>query len=57
MDGKLIDLSLVSQVKEIRNPRRRIVSLGILPVGLRSPILNKLMAALPERDVWQDVVV
>ena len=57
VDGKLIDLSLVSQVKEIRNPRRRIVSLGILPVGLRSPILNKLMAALPERDVWQDVVV
>ena len=55
--GKLIDLSLVSQVKEIHNPRRRIVSLGFLPVGLRSPILNKLMAALQERDVWQDVVV
>ena len=57
VDGKLIDLSLVSQVKEIRNPRRRIVSLGFLPVGLRAPILNKLMAALQERDVWQDVVI
>ena len=57
VDGKLIDLSLLSQVKEIRNPRRRIVSLGFLPVGLRAPILNKLMAALQERDVWQDVVV
>ena len=32
VDGVLIDLSLVSQVKEIRNPRRWIVGLRFLPL-------------------------
>ena len=36
VDGKLIDLSLVSQVREIRNPGRWIAGLGFLPVRLRA---------------------
>ena len=57
VDGTLIDLTLVSQVKEIRNPRRRFLGLGFLPVACRAPIFNKFMAAQQMGDVLQDVVI
>ncbi len=57
VDGTLIDLTLVSQVREIRNPGRRIVGLGFLPVGWRAPIFNKFMAAQQMGDVLQDVAI
>ena len=57
VDGTLIDLSLASQVREIRNPKRRIVGLGFLPPRLRAPVINKLMASEQRHDVSQDVVI
>ena len=57
VDGTLIDLSLVSQVREIRSPKRRIVGLGFLPTRLRAPIMNRFMAFQQQRDVQQDVVI
>ena len=57
VDGTLIDMSLVSQVREIRNPKRMIVGLGFLPPSLRAPIMNKFMAAQQKHDVLQDVVI
>ena len=57
VDGALIDLSLVSQVREIRNPKRMIAGLGFLPPGLRAPIMNKFMAAQQKDDVLQDVII
>ena len=57
VDGVLIDLSLVSQVKEIRNPIRWIVGLRFLPLRLRAPIMNKFMASQQRKDVMQDVVI
>lgn len=57
VDGRLIDLTLVSQVRELRNPLRWIVGLGFLPPRLRAPIMNKLMAAEQHKDVLQDVVI
>ncbi|MCY4582174.1 MAG: Rieske 2Fe-2S domain-containing protein [Chloroflexi bacterium] len=57
VDGKLIDLSLVSQAREIRNPKRWVGGLGFLPVGLRAPLMNRFIAAQQERDVRQDVVI
>ena len=57
VDGAFIDLSLVSQVREISNPRRRIVGLGFLPRKLRAPVFNKFMSVLQHRDVLQDVVI
>ena len=57
VDGTLVDLSLVSQVREIRNPRRWIAGLGFLLLRLRAPIMNKLIAFLQHRDVLQDVVI
>ena len=57
VDGTLIDMSLVSQVKELRSPKRLFAGLGILPVKLRAPILNKFMAAQQKHDVLQDIVI
>ena len=57
VDGTLIDLSLVSQTKEIRNPKRLFVGLGFLPTRLRAPIMNGFMAANQHHDVQQDVII
>ena len=57
VDGTLIDLSLASQVREIRNPRRWIVGLGFLPVRARAPIMNKIMAYQQYKDVQQDLII
>ena len=57
VDGTLIDLTLVSQVREIRRPKRWVAGLGFLPVGLRAPIINRFMASQQRRDVLQDVVI
>lgn len=57
VDGTLIDMSLVSQVREIRKPGRLIIGLGFLPVGLRAPLINKFMASQQKEDVRQDVII
>ena len=57
VDGTLIDLSLALQVWEIRKPKRWIAGLGILPVRLRAPIMNKIIASQQYKDVQQDVVI
>ncbi len=57
VDGTLIDFSLVSQIREIRNPGRRIAGLAFLPPRLRAPIINKVTAYFQLRDVEQDVVI
>ncbi|MYB02980.1 MAG: Rieske 2Fe-2S domain-containing protein [Acidimicrobiaceae bacterium] len=57
VDGTVIDLSVVSQTGEIRNPNRWIAGLGFLPVRLRAPIMNRIMASFERRDVLQDVPI
>ena len=57
VDGTRIDLSLVSQVREIRNPQRWIAGLGFLPLRLRAPIMNKFIVSQQRREVLQDVVI
>ena len=57
VDGTLIELTLVSQVREIRKPKRFIVGLGFLPTGMRAPMINKFMASQQREDVDQDVVI
>ena len=57
VDGTLIDLSLVSQVREIRRPKRLVAGLGFLPRRLRAPIMNRFIAAFQHRDVLRDVVI
>ena len=57
VDGTLVDLSLVSQVREMRNPRRRIAGLAFLPSRLRASIISKMIASFQLHDVRQDVVI
>ena len=57
VDGALIDLTLVSQAREIRKPKRMIAGLGFLPVRLRAPIMNKFIASQQKEDVFQDVTI
>ena len=57
VDGTLIDLSLVSQVREIRGPKRWIAGLGFLPPRLRAPVMNNFMSWFQLQDVLQDVVI
>ena len=57
VDGTLIDMTLVSQAREIRRPKRMFAGLGFLPVSLRAPLINKFMASQQKQDVLQDVVI
>ena len=57
VDGTVIDLSVVSQVGEVRKPNRWILGLGFLPVRLRAPIMNRFMASLQKNDVLQDIPI
>ena len=57
VDGTVIDLSLVSQVRELRSPKRWIAGLGFLPPMLRAPVMNKFIASQQLQDVFQDVVI
>ena len=57
IDGTLIDMTLVSQAREIRNPKRMVAGLGFLPARMRAPLINKFMASQQKQDVLQDVVI
>ena len=57
IDGALIDLVLVSQMREIRRPRRFISGLGFLPMKLRHRLMNRILMSQQKRDVLQDVVI
>lgn len=57
VDGTLIDLTLVGQLREMRRPKRPIIGMRFLPVGLRTKIYNKIIASTQKRDVLQDVVI
>ena len=57
VDGTLIDLTLVSQVRELRKPGRFFAGLGFLPVSLRHRLLNRFVLSEEKRFVLQDVVI
>ena len=57
VDGTLIDLTLVSQTREIRKPQRPIFGLRFIPVKLRHRLMNRLMLWRQQQDVLQDVTI
>ena len=57
VDGTLIDLTLVTQVHEIRKPGRFVTGLGFLPVSLRHRLMSRLLLSEERRFVMQDVVI
>ena len=57
VDGTQIDLTLVSQVREIRHPKRRIAGMAFLPTSLRTHLMNRLSLAQEFLGVRQDKVI
>ncbi|MCY3591605.1 MAG: Rieske 2Fe-2S domain-containing protein [Acidobacteria bacterium] len=57
VDGTVVDVTLVSQVREIRKPGRFFVGFGFLPVSLRHRLMNRLVLREERRFVQQDVVI
>ena len=57
VDGTLIEVVLVGQVREIRAPKRPIVGMRFLPARLRTAIMRKIIMAAQRRDVLQDVAI
>ena len=57
VDGAHIDMVLVSQIREIRKPKRPIVGMRFLPVSLRTRLMNRIILSRQEQDVLQDVVI
>ena len=50
-------MTLVSQVRLLRSPKRPIAGMRFLPVKLRTRILNKILVSAQRQDVMQDVVI
>lgn len=57
IDGRLIQLTLASQIRNMAKPRKPIVGMRFLPVRLRTMIMNKIVIAAQRHDVLQDVTV
>ena len=57
VDGTFIDLTLATQVHEVRKPKRFVVGLGFLPVSLRHRVFARLFLHEERRYVQQDVLI
>ena len=57
VDGELVELTLATQVRQLFEPKRPIVGMRFLPVGLRTRIMNKILMAGYKQDVLQDVEI
>ena len=57
VDGELVELTLVSQAREVARPGRYIVGLGFLPRKLRNRLMNRILIYEERRFVAQDVVI
>ena len=57
VDGRLIDLTLAAQVRELRNPKRPVAGLRFIPAQLRHGLMNQVMLSAQKRDVLQDVAI
>ena len=57
IDGEIVELTLVSQIRWMTEPRRPVVGLRFLPSRLRTRVMSKIIMAAQKRDVEQDVVI
>ncbi len=57
VNDKFIELVLVGHVRGMRKPKRIIVGMRFLPLGLRTMIIGKIIASVQKRDVLQDVTI
>ena len=57
VDGTLIDMVLVGQVRKLNRPKRPIAGLRFLPPRLRTRLMNEIVLSTQKRDVMQDVAI
>ena len=57
IDGEKVELTLVGQLREFRNPGRFIAGLGFLPVRVRRELMNALVLREEQGFVMQDVSI
>ena len=57
IDGEFVEVTLVSQAREVAKPGRFIVGLGFLPKKLRNRLMNRILIHEERRFVAQDVVI
>ena len=57
IDGELVELTLVSRMRRVREPRRPIVGMRFLPSRLRTRLLNRMVIATLSRDSMQDTLI
>ena len=57
IDGELVEMTLVSQVRRLLRPKRPIVGMRFLPPRLRTRIMNRIIITAQKHDVLQDVAI
>lgn len=57
IDGRLIEMTLVSQMRQLRRPKWPLSVLRLLPLHLRTRIMNRVIILAQKHDVLQDVTV
>ena len=55
IDGELIDLTLVSQIRLLRRPKRPLAGMRFLPPRLRTRMMSKIVIGVHKHDVLQDI--
>ncbi len=55
IDGREIELVLASQVRNVRKPGRPITGVGLLPLRLRTAVLNEFVLSGQRREVMRDI--
>ncbi len=53
----IVEVTLASQVREIRRPRRAITGLRFMPLKYRHRVMNQILLSQQKRDVLQDVTI
>ena len=57
VDRERVELVLVNQVRQMRNPGRPLMGLRFLPMNVRHSVMNQILLSQQKRDVQQDVVI
>ncbi len=57
IDGEMMDLTIVGQMRKLLRPKRFVVGMRFLPPNLRTWIMRKFIKAGQKNDVLQDVVI
>ena len=57
IDEEIVELTIVSQLRKMLNPKKLIAGLRFLPLRLRNYLMNKILIARIRKCVLQDVVI